>query len=192
MDLRDRQRAATRDQIIDAVHVLLTEEHPATLSMAQVAERAGTSLRTLYRYFPTKEALVEAASESFQVPADVIGGRVTLATLPTYLHASWTGFTASIGAIRAQHLSPAGRTIRLRRVPRSRRAVRSALESEHLPLSDDDQARLADLLIALISSSMYLELVDRLGHHDEDAVRLAAWAVTAAVEKAAREGAVAP
>ena len=188
--LRERQKHETREQIIDAVHALLTEDHPATLSMPRVAERAGTSLRTLYRYFPTKEALVEAASQSFTVPAEVVGGRVTMETLRTYLRASWSGFTEAIAAVKAQHLSPAGRTLRQQRVPRSRAAVRAVLEAEGLRLSPADLDRLADLVVALISSSMYLELVDRLGHRDEDAADLMTWTLEAVVARAQRQGGV--
>ena len=189
-DLRERQRETTREQIVDAVHALLSEEHPATLSMPQVAARAGTSLRTLYRYFPTKEALIEAASESFRVPADVVGGAVTLANLQTYIRASWRGFTDGITAVRAQHLSPAGRSLRQKRVPPSRTTVRAALEAEGVDLPRDEFDRLTDLVIAIISSSMYLELVDRLGHDDEDAADLATFTVSAVIHRARRRGGI--
>jgi AcrR family transcriptional regulator len=185
-DLRERQRSATREQIIQAVHEVLIDEHPATLSMPQVADRAGMSLRTLYRYFPTKESLVDAASESFKTPASIVGGTVSVATLPEYLRAQWRGFTESIAAIKAQHMTPAGRQMRDRRVPSSRKAVRSALRDEGI----EPDAALADLVIALMSSAMYLELVDRLGHDDEEAAELAAWTVGAVVERARREGGV--
>lgn len=188
MDLRERQRSATREQIIDAVHAVLADEHPATLSMPRVAARAGTSLRTLYRYFPTKEALVDAASETFRVPAPVAGGTVDLAGLAEYLRTAWTGFSQSIAAIRAQHLTPAGRALRDRRLPRNRRAIHQSLAAAGLRLPKDDEARLVDLIVAMLSSTMYLELVDRLGHRDEDAADLAAWAVTAVIDRARREG----
>ena len=191
MDLRERQRVATREQIIEAVHQVLVEEHPSTLSMPRVAERAGTSLRTLYRYFPTKEALVDAASESFEVPSDAVPGGVTVASASDYLKASWTGFTRSIAAVRAQHLAPAGRTLRHRRTSRNRRAVRTILDDEGLGLAEKDMTKLVDLVVALVSSSMYLEMVDRLGHRDEDAAELAAWTISAVVDRARREGAVA-
>ena len=190
MELRERQRAATREQIIQAVHEVLVDESPAALSMPRIAERAGTSLRTLYRYFPTKEALVDAASESFRVPASVVGGAVNLRTLPDYMETVWTGFTEIIGAIRAQHLTPAGRALRDARLPRNRRGVRDSLVADGIELPDADLDRLVDLIVTLMSSSMYLELVDRLGHSEKDAARLAAWAVDAAVERARTEGGV--
>ena len=186
MELRERQRAATREQIIQAVHEVLVDEHPATLSMPRVAEQAGTSLRTVYRYFPTKEALLDAASETFNVSPSLVGGTVSVATLPEYLRAQWRGFTESIGAIKAQHLSPAGRSMRDRRIPRARKAVDAALRDEGV----EPDARVVDLLVALMSSSMYLELVDRLGHADDEAAEMAAWTVGAVVDRARREGGI--
>lgn len=189
-DLQEQRRAATHEQIIRAVHDVLVEEHPATLSMPRIAEHAGISLRTLYRYFPTKEALVDAASESFEVPHTAVGGQSSLATLPAYLRAQWTGFSGSLAAVKAQHLTPAGRALRDRRIPRSRRAVRAAIETEGLDLAPADVARLADLVIALTSSAMYLELVDRLGQRDEEAADLAAWTVIAVFDRARRRGGI--
>ena len=183
-DLRERQRQATRDQIIQAVHEVLADEHPATLSMPRVAEQAGTSLRTVYRYFPTKEALLDAASESFKTPASVVGGRVDLDTLPEYLRTQWRGFSESIGAVKAQHLSPAGRSMRDRRIPGARTTIAAALRDEGV----EADARLADLVIAIASSAMYLELVERLGHDDQEAADMAAWTVGAVVDRARREG----
>lgn len=190
MRLRDRQREATREQMIQAVHDVLAEESPATLSMPRIAERAGVSLRTLYRYFPTKEALVDAASESYRLPASVVGESVSVETLPEYLTQAWTGFSESSGAIRAQHLTPAGRALRDARLPRNRREVREALDAEGVRLDEDDARLLTDLIVAVISSTMYLELVERLGHNERDAARLAAWAVGAVVDRARAEGGV--
>jgi AcrR family transcriptional regulator len=191
MDLRDRQRQATREQIIQAVHDVLTEEHPASISMPQVAERAGISLRTLYRYFPTKEALLDAASATFEVPVDALGAPVSLENLRRYLELQWHGFGESLGAIRAQHVTPAGRALRARRLPRSRAGVTRALADEGVDLPPRDLEALRDLVTALTSSSAYLELVDHLGRNEKDAARLAAWAVETVIERAKREGAIA-
>ena len=191
MDSRARQRAATREQIIDAVHDVLTEESPATLSMPRVADRAGISLRTLYRYFPTKEALVDAAGETLFVSPDAVGGRVDLANLAEYMRLQWAQFTNSVAAVRAQHMTPAGRALRDSRLPRARASVRTALVEEGIALTDADLDLLTDLVVALLSSSMYLELVDRLGRSEDDAARIAAFAVYALVDHAKSEGAIA-
>jgi AcrR family transcriptional regulator len=189
--LREQQREATRTRIIDAVHAVLAEESPTSLSVPSVAARAGTSLRTVYRYFPTKEALVDAASRTFEADADGTTAVPTLATLADYLADRWRLFSTSIASVRAQHLTPAGRELRAIRLPRFRRFTRGALVELGLDLPEEDLDRLADLVVALTSSSMYLELVDRLGYDEDTAGELAAWVTRAAIERAQTEGRVA-
>jgi AcrR family transcriptional regulator len=191
-DLRARNRAATAERILDAVHQVLSEEHPATLSMPQVADRAGVGLRTLYRYFPTKESLVDAASNTFAVePAAAVGGAPSIDNLEEYLRVAWKGFSGSLPAVRAQHMTPAGRELRERRLPRTRAHIRSSLTEQGLDPHDDDLDGLVDIIVTLTSSSSYLELVDRLGHDESDAARLAVWATEAVIDRARRERGVA-
>src|SRR5262245_29501 len=57
---RDRQRQETREQILRAVAHQLEAGEMEDLSFAEVAKDAGVGERTVYRYFPTKEALLGA------------------------------------------------------------------------------------------------------------------------------------
>jgi len=58
--LRDRQRAETREQIMRAVGRQMERGGLEDVSFAEVAKDAGLGERTVYRYFPTKEALLGA------------------------------------------------------------------------------------------------------------------------------------
>jgi glycosyltransferase involved in cell wall biosynthesis len=71
--LRDRQREETRDQILKAVGRQLETRSLEDLSFAEIARDAGVGERTVYRHFPTKEALLGAfwawmQSEAFRQP----------------------------------------------------------------------------------------------------------------------------
>ncbi len=57
---RDRQKALTRDQILQAVGRRLESSPMDDLSFADVARDAGVGERTVYRHFPTREALLGA------------------------------------------------------------------------------------------------------------------------------------
>jgi AcrR family transcriptional regulator len=193
LDQRARNRAATERAILEAVHDLVTESHPAALSMPAVAERAGVGLRTLYRYFPSKEALLDAASLSMAAEAaSAVGGAPTTGTLGEYLRITWTGFAENLPAVKAEHVTPAGRQLRARRLPVSRKVVRDGLAADGVELPEPDGDQLVDLVLALTSSSMFLELVDRLGHTPEDAARLATWAVSALTDRAITDGGITP
>lgn len=57
-DLVNRRAAQTRAEIIDAALELFATQGFDATSMEQVADGAGVSRRTIYRYFPTKDDLV--------------------------------------------------------------------------------------------------------------------------------------
>ena len=52
-----------RERLLDAALALFVEEGP-DVALEAVARRAGVGIGTLYRHFPTREALVEAAYRS--------------------------------------------------------------------------------------------------------------------------------
>ena len=57
-DLVKRRTAQTRAEIVDAAIGLFAVQGFDATSMEQVADAAGVSRRTVYRYFPTKDDLV--------------------------------------------------------------------------------------------------------------------------------------
>src|SRR4051794_37003508 len=59
-NLRDRQREETREQILRAVGHQLEQGPLEDLSFSDIAKDAHVGERTVYRYFPTKEALLGA------------------------------------------------------------------------------------------------------------------------------------
>jgi glycosyltransferase involved in cell wall biosynthesis len=72
-NLRERQREETRAQILRAVGRQLENRSLEDLSFAEIARDAGVGERTVYRHFPTKEALLGAfwaymQSEAFRQP----------------------------------------------------------------------------------------------------------------------------
>lgn len=58
MGLRERNAAQTRELILDTALPLFLERGYEATTMEEIAERADVGASTLYRYFPTKDALV--------------------------------------------------------------------------------------------------------------------------------------
>lgn len=58
--LRARQAELTRDLILEALVDLVVERRLADFSLQDVADRADVSLRTVYRHFASREALIDA------------------------------------------------------------------------------------------------------------------------------------
>lgn len=188
--LSDKRAEVTRDEIRSAVEAILTEEHPSTISVPAVAKRAGVSVRTVYRYFPTKQALLDDVAEIQMRRADKLTqGREDLFDDPAaYLRVLWRDFASDVEAVRAQHLSNAGADLRARRLETSRSGIRKRVDVWFPESTEDDRALLTDLLVAVPSSAMFLELHDRLGHEPDQASDLAMWMVGAALSKFAKDG----
>ena len=113
MNVRDEQREATRTRIIRAVSDLVAHDHPAAISVPAVAERAGVGVATVYRYFPTKEALLDAAATGV-VSA---GGRLPegFGDVGPALKEAWGELAEQLPLVRGQFASPVGRELHRRR-----------------------------------------------------------------------------
>ena len=165
--LRDRQVEATRNSILDAFLDLAHEANAVNVSVPAVARKAGVSTRTVYRYFESKDELQNAAA--YRISSQALGGgdvaMTTAMTMLDTLKAMWTSFDEQRPALVAEHCTPAGRSIRVTRLDGARdMVVREAPEI-------DDESR--DLIIAVTSSSMFLELVDRMSYPPEVAAAMA-------------------
>lgn len=63
--LRERQTDVTREAIFDALVEIIAQEGVAGFSVQAVADAAGVSHRTVYRHFPTREALLDGLAARF-------------------------------------------------------------------------------------------------------------------------------
>ena len=176
-------RDDVRTRIVDAFLDLVATETP--LSMPAVASRAGISVRTLYRYFPSKEELQRHAAGWIdrRVLAEMDGRGVDRSSMREYLRRMWLEFAHAMPAVHVQHDTPEGRQMRMERLPVARERV-----DRNLPptIAGERRAGVVDLVVAICSSSMFLELVDRMGHAPTDAADLAADLVELIIEQEGR------
>lgn len=66
--MSSRDGSSTRERLIAAVRELLAAGPTAAFSLETIAARAGSSKATIYRYFPTRAALVAAAGGEAEEP----------------------------------------------------------------------------------------------------------------------------
>ncbi len=189
-NLADKRAGVTREAIIAATQELLITDHPATISVPAVARTAGVSVRTVYRHFPNKAALLDAVANHFpdQVIGSVSRNFTDISQARDDLMQLWLRFGDNMPAVRAEHLSPAGAELRQRRLTDTRLGVAKAVVAALPDACDDDREKLTDLIVAATSSSMFLELTDRLGRTPAEAARLAMWTVNAFIKTLAEEG----
>ena len=183
--VREDHRAVTRRRIVDAVSALIAEEHPAAISVPAVARRAEVAVATVYRYFPTKEALLDAAAYA-PVSPDAANLPTSFDELEPSLRAAWRELAAQLPLVRGQFASPVGRELHRRRWHAKHDAMASALCEQGLDPEAPHGRRLLGIADVLTSSTALLELHDKAGIPVDDAAEWCAWAVAVLVEESAR------
>jgi AcrR family transcriptional regulator len=152
--LRSEQAEQTRDRIVRAAVEVLSEADPGDLSMNEVAERAGVSVRTVYRNFATREALLDGV-------IGWIGERLARRVgPPPSTRAEYVETTPKVIAAlfeieplyRALFATTAGRASHHRTKGTRLDDIQRAFEAE-LGDMDEDQARRFAAVMHLVSSS---------------------------------------
>jgi AcrR family transcriptional regulator len=185
-DLRSEQRALTRGRIVRAVSDLIATDHPANISVPAVAARAGVGVATVYRYFPTKEALLDGAAEGAVSPAAAQLPR-SFAEVGPALRSVWGELEHQLPLVRNQLASPAGRDLHRRRWERRHAVMQSYLAREGIDPTSPEGRRLLGVADVLTSSTALLELHDKAGVPVDDAADWCAWALEVLLDATARE-----
>jgi hypothetical protein len=96
-----------------------------------------------------------------------------------YVRLLWQELADSMQAVHVQHSTPEGRQMREARLAPARAQVDGGLPPT---IRGARRADVVDLIAAICSSSMFLELVDRMGHDPVEAAELVADLVDLIVE----------
>nr|BFE39303.1 hypothetical protein GCM10017544_02590 [Microbacterium imperiale] len=111
--LRERRRLETQRELSDAALELFEERGVHGTTVDDIARRAGTSQRTFFRYFPTKEAAVFAsADDSARVVSDAIAAVRAGASVVEGIELSWLNLLDRFDAHPDEHI----RALRVRRI----------------------------------------------------------------------------
>lgn len=190
MTSREQQKEATRRRIIRAVASLVADAHPAAISVPAVAARAGVGVATVYRYFPTKEALLDAS-------AMVLGDDAEITSLDQYpttweelqaaLPAQFHAVADQITLARNQLASPLGRQLRQVRWEAKKVVIDSSLAEAGIDPRTPEGERLAAVADVLTSSTAVLELHDKAGIPIDDASAYVLWALDVLRQATTRE-----
>jgi AcrR family transcriptional regulator len=175
--LRERQALQARTAMLEAAITQLETKGVDDISMAEIADAAGVSLRTLYRYFPDRAGLLQAAGEhlydTLGVPFEIDGPDDISASL---LDAAQRLSTRP-ALTRALVRTTAGRTARSAARGERVKAIESALAPVTGSL-DPDTARWATAVIAhLCSAASWVMIAEESDMQDADAQQAVAWGI---------------
>ena len=158
LSLRDQHALATRERILGAVADLLEQGDVNELTVPSVAEASGVSLRTVYRYYPTREDLLEAAGrwigdELLQHPYPH-----DLDEVASLYEEGTRDFDARPGLVRALAFSQLGQRVRGYRRRERLEAIGRSLRAELTELSEPELVQAQAVLAYLHNMLAYTTL----------------------------------
>lgn len=182
MPLRQQQVQQLRTAVLDAVIAKLESTAPDDVSMAEIAQSAGISLRTLYRYFPDRASLLHSAGEHLY---GSLGVTVEM-TEPKDIARSFSEAARRLAArprlTRALTRTGAGQVARSTMRRQRVRAIRTALEPATAGLDADLARRATALIVHLCSAASWVSIADESGLSDADAQAAVRWGIDALID----------
>jgi AcrR family transcriptional regulator len=180
--LRERKAQAVREQVLDVLLARVEGDGFREVAMEDLARSAGVSRRTLYRLFPTREALLVAAGKRF---ADTVGMPQEIGG-PEQLSATFREGSRLMerraDLARALYRSATGKGIRAGQRSRRIQMIGNALRSLTDKLEKDEARRVTAVIAFLISSNTWITIQDESGL-DGDEIRLGvSWAIDVLVD----------
>lgn len=185
--LRADQSRMTRERILDGVRILFERDPQAAFSVDEVSEVSGVNRRTIFRHFPTKDALLQEfwartnASLGVRFWPESIGD---LTAMPPDLFEALEGIE---GIVRASHASGAGHEMRLKANDERVAAFRSSLKPLMERLDPLRARQLEAVVQLLFSATAWMTMKDYWGLNGREAGEAAAWAIGALLEAADEE-----
>jgi len=177
ISIRERQAAVIREAILDALAARLDHDDPDDVAMPQVASDAGISLRTLYRYFPTREAMFDAVGDYVVARLGLppqIEGADTISRV--FLESARRG-AQSPQLVRAMLWTRLGRRARSPHRRRRVEAITTALAEVTSHLPPDEARRREGAIVYLASLPAWITVSEECGLSAEDARLGIAWAI---------------
>jgi AcrR family transcriptional regulator len=185
--LRERHTADTRELIITAVGEQLAAGGVDDLSVDRVAERAGVSPRTVYRHFPTRDALLDALGTWVTSRTRELPDPLRAEDLPGAIVESFESFDRHETMMRGFLATSGGRELRAHLRRKRLRRICAALE-EPLRGVDPERARATSAVIAVLcSAATWQTLKDEAGLTGHQAGVAVADAIAGLLDAARRD-----
>jgi AcrR family transcriptional regulator len=176
--LRAEQQEQTRLRILEATADVLADEDVEEVTVPLVALRARVSVRTVYRHFPTKEALFDAFGEWAEehLRLVVLSYPDTLEAVRDMAPALYRMYDERAPLIRAL-LSKRGQEIRARTRRRRLSTFETAMREVTDGLGPAERRRALAVVYLLVSAPAWQAMRDQWDMEGEEAGKAAAWAV---------------
>jgi len=180
--LRDRQTEQTREMILQALTNELAHGGLHELNVPGLARRAGVSVRTVYRYFPDKEALLDAAEQWMDDQIAPGAGPVSADDMAANAEQIFAAFDANESVMLAQWATAVGRALRAKGRKRRLEAYEAALLEVTSNLSRAEARAALAILSYLLSSWTWKTLRDEFDMSGAESGKAVAWALRTLID----------
>lgn len=174
--LRAEQKEATRRRILDAAGRLMEDAELEEFSFAAIASEAGVQERTVYRHFPSKNALIEGLCTWFQERVHYEFARTEQALLAKPKE-TFPRFAENERLVRALWSSREGREFRLSDVAERKDGIRAAIADAVRGLPPRQVKWMAAVVHVLLSSATWQTMKDYWGLSGEEAGKASSMAL---------------
>ena len=180
--LRRENAQRTRKRILDAAASVITED--GDFVVAQVAERAGVSVRTVYHHFPDREAMLDALGEWLaeelgyprpEWPKDLVSFADQTITMAERL-------SADVDKVRVFFSTPVGQAARRQARGRRLEHLRHLADAELVGVDPQTAEWVAVIIHQLASSRTWLAMQEDAGFDVSEAAEAVGWAIKTLLE----------
>ena len=173
---REANRRATEERIEAALTDIYADD-PNGVSHDALAERTGIARRTIYRYYPDRQSLMDALWRRVTV---IAGPQVRMPESEDDLLATigpiYRGFDTIAPLLVVTRSTPHGRQMRLSQKARRQETYTAALADAVSGLSPEDR-RLATAVIQLLHTTAWLEMRDHWDMTGDEIAASCDWAI---------------
>src|SRR3954463_10806455 len=176
---REAHREEIRRRIEDALLECMASGQMNRLNHDALAEMTGVSRRTVYRYFPDRNALMKALwQRTTRAAGPGVGFPRNAQEVLDRLHEVYTGFDRNAAAMMVALSTPEGRAVR-NSVKRERDAGwRKALAKETAKLSEPDRKMALGVIQLLSTGLAWRELRDQWDLDGAQIATACRWAIS--------------
>ena len=176
--LREHQAERTRELILDAATQQLSDGGIQELNIPRIARRAGISIRTVYRHFPTREVLLDDLSRWLEEKVVAVPPAKSIEDLQSGPLRTFPAFDENEALLRAHWITGPGREVRSRGRQRRLANYRRLLDDASKNLSPAEQREVLTVIAFLLSSRTWQVFKDEFGMNGDASGKAVSWAVT--------------
>ncbi len=184
--LRDEYTTQTRQRIIESFIALLEESDDAAVSTATLAKKAGVSLRTVYRHFPSRDDLLSATADWLNTEVFGLVAGENARELVEGFRVAAAKFDTRPSLARILAVTRVGRSMRSTFRNRLAFQRRRTLWLDAPDVSAPDRLRAEAVIACLDNVLSWLTLREEFGMDGKEAGKIISWAIEVILRETCR------